>query len=179
MSFPSLGAEFILVRWVLGSIFEGWTKTFWTWVKSKIVIFGAVKKRCLWFKSSSGLFWISGKNLLNLNFYFPVQIEPFYWLKSLNFLRGCLIFLSSMSCNWAEHSNIHNFLPDLHNNPFTVFKSSRLYKTKNSLVLAQIYFGPIEGHGFSAVCKFLWNCNLHLKNSNLQAATGFSEECKC
>ena len=148
MSFPSLGAKFILVRWVLGSIFEGWTKTFWTWVKSKIVIFGAVKKRCLWFKSSSGLFWISGKNLLTFYFYFPVQIEPFYWLKSLNFLRGCLIFLSSMSCNWAEHSNIHNFLPDLHKNPGELSNQRHLYsKTLIPLwlfLIAPQLFGKVD-----------------------------------
>ena len=33
----------------------------------------------------------------------------------------------SFYTNGRENSNVHNFLPDLHNNPFTFFKSSGLY----------------------------------------------------
>ena len=44
-------------------------------------------------------------------------------------MRGCLIFLSSMSfkTNGRENSNVHAFLPDLHNIPSTFLKSLGFY----------------------------------------------------
>ena len=44
-------------------------------------------------------------------------------------MKGCLIFYSSISLktNERENSNVHNFLPDLHNNPSKFLKSVCFY----------------------------------------------------
>ena len=68
--------------------------------------------------SSSQIQWRSGKKLWQFEFFVFLPEQNRSTVVSLDFfLRGCLVFLSSMSfkTNGWENSNVYNFLPDLHN----------------------------------------------------------------
>ena len=75
------------------------------------------------------------KSCQNLNFCFPVQTEPFYWLRSQ---FSCFFDFSQhhvIQTNGRENSNDYNFLQDLRNNPLTFPKSLGLYISLWSFIL--------------------------------------------
>ena len=68
----------------------------------------------------------------NLNFCFPAQTDWEASAVSQNFLARLLYFSQQEE---REHSNVHNFLPDLHNNPSMFFKSLGIHENSNAILI--------------------------------------------
>ena len=75
----------------------------------------------------------------HLNFCFPAKTEHFYWLRSQcskpELSWEVALFFSAEWQETREHSNVNNFLPDLHNNPSTFPGFKNLYENSNAILI--------------------------------------------
>jgi hypothetical protein len=96
-------------------------------------------------------------------------------------MRGCLIFLSSISFKTTgqENSDVYNFLPDLHNNSFTFLKSLGLYKNASLKIISShcVYLQEERNLGKYISWSF-WGqharTNMHREGQNLTLQVNFS-----
>ena len=138
------------------------------------------------------LVWVKVENPArscdNLNFCFPAQTEPFYWLRSQCslpnlFWKVAWYFLAAYDLRQLGRK-IQMFttscgLPDLHNNSFTFLKSLGLYKNASlKRILSHCVYLQEERNLGKYVSWSFWGqharANMHREGQNLTLQVNFS-----